>query len=236
MIGQVSASGQRPQFNLCVCDEVRLRDLSLALSFKAVAGKIDQGGGPIWRYQDPKNYYVARMNPLEDNFRVYKVRDGVRTQLASADAKLPAGEWHRIRISQVGDRIRCYLDDKLLLDVRDGTFLEAGKIGLWTKADAVTYFRDINAHAPDNFQLTTPQPVAGAYPGLHRLMRISEAIYSGAEPEGPVAFESLHGWAYGSLSASMVLCPTSNRPRSTGCATCIFLSGTTASRRRPPPR
>ena len=34
---------------------------------------MDQGGGPVWRYQDANNYYIARMNPLEDNYRVYKV-------------------------------------------------------------------------------------------------------------------------------------------------------------------
>ena len=27
-------------------------DIDLTVTFKAVAGKLDQGGGPVWRYRD----------------------------------------------------------------------------------------------------------------------------------------------------------------------------------------
>ena len=46
------------------------------MKVKATAGRIDQGGGVVWRYQDAKNYYICRYNPLEDNLRVYKIVDG----------------------------------------------------------------------------------------------------------------------------------------------------------------
>jgi hypothetical protein len=88
------------------------------------------------------------MNPLEDNFRVYKVVAGKRTQLGTADAKIPSGQWHTIRVVQKGDHIQCYLDGALRLDVKDGTFKDPGKIGLWTKADAQTYFADLEAKEP----------------------------------------------------------------------------------------
>src|SRR5690349_19451576 len=52
-------------FNLCVAAEPVLKDVELSVSFKAVKGESDQGGGVVWRYQDANNYYVARMNPLE---------------------------------------------------------------------------------------------------------------------------------------------------------------------------
>jgi len=42
----------------------------------------------------------------------------------------------------VGDHIQCFLDGKKLLDVQDTTFPAAGKVGLWSKADAQTYFDD----------------------------------------------------------------------------------------------
>ena len=87
-----------------------------------MAGKLDQGGGPVWRYKDAGNYYIARMNPLEDNFRVYKVVAGKRTQLSSVDIKVPAGGWHTIRVVHKADHIECYLDGKLHLDVKDDTF------------------------------------------------------------------------------------------------------------------
>src|SRR5262245_15314187 len=62
-------------FNLCVADDTSLKDVEVTVAFKANAGEKDQGGGTVWRYLDANNYYVARMNPLEDNFRVYKVVD-----------------------------------------------------------------------------------------------------------------------------------------------------------------
>jgi hypothetical protein len=142
VLAQTSPEGPNRLFNLCVCDEATLTDVDLVVQFKAVQGRIDQGGGPVWRYQDENNYYIARMNPLENNFRVYKVVSGKRTQLGSSDAAAPAGKWHTIRAVQKGNAIQCYLNGKLHLDVQDDTFAGKGNVGLWTKADAVTSFDD----------------------------------------------------------------------------------------------
>ena len=94
-LAQTSAEGPKRLFNLCVNDKVKFRDLDVSVAFKAVAGKIDQGGGLVWRYKDHNNYYLARMNPLENNYRVYKVVGGKRTQLATVDLKAAAG-WHTL--------------------------------------------------------------------------------------------------------------------------------------------
>lgn len=139
-VAQVSDQGPNPRFNLCIAQDKSFEDLDLTVSFKAMAGKIDQGGGPVWRYQDAKNYYVVRMNPLENNYRVYKVVEGKRIQLASADVKASSGQWHKLRVVHKGNHIRCYLNGTLYLDVQDDTLPDAGKIGLWTKADARTRF------------------------------------------------------------------------------------------------
>ncbi len=47
----------------------------------------------------------------------------------------------------VGKLFTVYANGEKLYDVEDETFKEAGKIGLWTKADAVTYFDDLKAIA-----------------------------------------------------------------------------------------
>jgi hypothetical protein len=148
VLAQTSSDGPNPLFNLCVADETSYSDLDLTVSFKAVKGEKDQGGGPVWRYKDANNYYIARMNPLEDNYRLYKVVAGKRSQLGSAEVMAAAGKWHTIRIVQKGNQIQCYLNGKLHLDVKDDTFKDAGKIGLWTKADAVTSFDDLSVAAP----------------------------------------------------------------------------------------
>jgi 3-keto-disaccharide hydrolase len=136
-----TAESPKAFFNLCVVEDSHFKDLELQVAFKAVQGKNDQGGGLVWRYRDHDNYYIARMNPLEDNFRVYRVVAGKRKQLQSRDGlKVKAGEWHTIKIDMEGDHIRCYFDGEKMLDVKDETFKDSGKIGLWSKSDAQTNF------------------------------------------------------------------------------------------------
>jgi len=130
-------------YNLCVLKHVRAGDLDLSVALRADAGREDQGGGLLWRYHDANNYYVARVNPLEDNFRLYKVENGKRSQLHSASSNVRQGQWTTMRIVHVGDRIDCYLDGKLLIAGHDNTFGESGQIGLWTKADASTSFDNV---------------------------------------------------------------------------------------------
>ena len=136
-------------FNICVVEDSKYKDVELSVAFKAVRGKKDQGGGFVWRYQDRNNYYICRMNPLEDNYRVYKVVKGLRTQLGEEGTKeglkVPAGEWHKLKATMEGDRIQCYLDGEKQLDVKDSTYKEAGKVGLWSKADAQTHFDGFKA-------------------------------------------------------------------------------------------
>ena len=129
-------------FNVALVKGSRYKDVDLSVKLKPVAGEIDRGGGLIWRAKDRNNYYVCRYNPLEDNFRVYKVEAGKRTMFKGAKT---AGDekWHALRVTMAGIRITCYLDGQKLLEADDETFKEAGMIGLWSKADAQTFFDDL---------------------------------------------------------------------------------------------
>src|SRR6185312_9085510 len=118
------------------------KDVDLSVRLKAVAGETDQGGGLVWRAKDAQNYYLARYNPLEDNYRLYKVIDGKRTMFLNADIKHSAG-WHDLRVTMNGKRIECYYDGKKYLEYEDESLPEAGRIGLWTKADAQSQFDDL---------------------------------------------------------------------------------------------
>ena len=129
-------------YNLAIAEGTHFKDLELSVRVKAIAGEEDRGGGFAWRARDKDNYYVARYNPLEDNLRLYKVEGGKRTQLDHADAP-GDGAWHTLRITMNGREILGYLDGKKLLEAEDSTFPDAGKVGLWSKADARTYFDDL---------------------------------------------------------------------------------------------
>jgi len=130
-------------FNIALIDGVKVKDVDLSVRIKKVEGVDDQGGGLVWRAKDARNYYVARYNHLENNYRVYKVVAGKRTMFASAD--IPHGDgWTTLRVTMKGDQITCYYDGKKALEHRDTTFPDAGLIGVWTKADARSYFDNLN--------------------------------------------------------------------------------------------
>jgi hypothetical protein len=135
-------------FNMLIHPSISIGDAPFCVNVKALSGKEDQGGGPVWRYQDNNNYYIARWNPLENNFRVYFVKDGKRVQLASADVRVDPVAWHTIAIDHAGNRIKASLDGRQLIEVNDDTFATVGKIGLWTKADAATAFDALQIFYP----------------------------------------------------------------------------------------
>ena len=119
---------------------------------KALEGKEDQAIGVIWRARDKDNYYVCRANALEGNVVLYKTVGGKRSPLDIVGRKGGYGvktsvapkHWHTLRVDFKGDTFTVTFDGKELFKVQDATFADAGKVGLWTKADSVTVFDDFN--------------------------------------------------------------------------------------------
>lgn len=135
-------SGPRT-FNVAMATNTSYGDVDVRTRLRPVTGQVDQGGGLVWRCSDANNYYVCRINPLESNFRVYRVIDGQRHQLQSASVATEPGTWYAIRAKMIGDHIMCFLDGRKLLDVHDGVLKDAGMVGLWTKADASSAFDNV---------------------------------------------------------------------------------------------
>lgn len=135
-------------FNLLIAETSSFKDLDLRVRVKAVSGNEDQGGGLIWRAKDANNYYICRINPLEENFRVYKVVDGKRSQIQSEKIETKTGQWYEVRAVMTGDHIECFVDGKPYLHAHDDTFKDVGMVGLWTKADASSVFDNIAVYAP----------------------------------------------------------------------------------------
>ena len=150
VLAQLYSDNPNGHFNVIVNDALSMKDMTLSVRIKGVTGEHDKGGGFIWRFADKDNYYVVRSNPEEDNMVLYKMEKGKRTDLPLVDKGRtygvdvpPLGDtWHTMKLTVKDDLFTVYLDDKELFKVQDSTFPDAGKIGLWTKADAVTYFDD----------------------------------------------------------------------------------------------
>jgi hypothetical protein len=145
-------------FNLVLRSDALFADVDLSVRLKANEGIVDQGGGLVWRAKNAKTYYVARYNPLEDSFRIYKVVDGKRTQLGSV--KIPGDtHWHTLRITHSGEDIACSFDGKTVIEVKDHAIRGFGRIGLWSKSDAQSFFDDLTAKG-DGLIVTPPPPPA----------------------------------------------------------------------------
>src|SRR6266850_1188922 len=138
-------------FPLALKDGTKIKNGFVAVRFKALSGAEDRAAGLVWRAIDANNYYVVRANALEDNVVLYKTVNGIRSPLDIVGRKggyginvpVPSDTWHSLRIDFKASRFSVSFNGKQLFEVDDSTFAEAGKVGLWTKADSITLFDDV---------------------------------------------------------------------------------------------
>jgi len=143
--GVIKQSSTKDYYPLALLEDKKFSDVDVSVEFKPISGKIDASGGVVFRAVDSKNYYIVRANALEDNFRLYTFKDGIRSQIASATVDEPKiGEFHNIRVEAKGNNIKAYLNGKLLIEHSDNSFKD-GYVGLWTKADSITEFKNFKA-------------------------------------------------------------------------------------------
>ncbi|HYV03173.1 MAG TPA: family 16 glycoside hydrolase [Blastocatellia bacterium] len=147
VLAQTSADKTDYRFPLAIADDGSFQNLEMSVNFLLVAGEVDRAAGMVFRLRDANNYYIVRANSLEGNYQLYRVVNGRRVQFAGANVNVTSGEWHELAVECVGNHITCYYDGVRKIDATDETFKEAGKIGLWTKADSVTYFDDLRVSA-----------------------------------------------------------------------------------------
>ncbi len=154
VLAQLSDDVTNYRFPLAIAEKTNYKDVILTVRFKAISGKRDQGAGLVWRFRDANNYYIVRANALENNVVLYKVQDGKRISLApkgtpektyGVKTRVPGNTWNKLGVEVKGTQFTVSLNGQKLFEVEDNTFADAGKIGLWTKADSVIYFDDLTA-------------------------------------------------------------------------------------------
>src|SRR5437762_5256654 len=134
-------SGQAT-FPVCIKNDTNLKDGFVEVKFKPVSGKEDQAGGIIWRVQDANNYYISRANALEDNVTIYHTVNGKRVAFKNINTKVTSSVWHTLRVDFEGNKFTVTFDGTKVIEATDASFANAGKVGVWTKADSVTLFDD----------------------------------------------------------------------------------------------
>ena len=131
-------------YPVCIKDDTSIKDGFVEVKFKPVSGKEDQAGGVLWRAQDADNYYIARANALEDNVTIYHTIKGRRVSFKNVNTKVASGVWHTLRVDFAGNKFTVTFDGKKVIEATDDSFADAGKVGVWTKADSVTLFDDFS--------------------------------------------------------------------------------------------
>jgi hypothetical protein len=137
------------RFPLAIYRPFTGRNVYVSIRFMAVSGKVDQAGGVAVRLTSDGDYYLARANALENNVRFYRVVGGKRQMIAGVDAPVASGAWHTLGIAARDDRFIILFNGRELFGATDGRLPGPGRIGLWTKADSVTWFESIKIKSLD---------------------------------------------------------------------------------------
>jgi hypothetical protein len=130
-----------------VSDPTEYSDFTYEAQFKAKKGYFDCSGGLIFRYVDPKNYYLLSAGCPSDFFALYRVSDGNPEVLKQTVVPIDPGVWYSVKVIADGDHMSCYANDKMAFDITDSK-IKQGRIGLWAHDDSQPLF--------DNLKLTLP--------------------------------------------------------------------------------
>ena len=141
VLAQLAREAVDLHFPILLLEGETFGDFKLETRFKIVGGGLEQMAGVVFHFQNETNFYVVRANALNGNFRCYKVENGILKPAIGPDLEVTKGVWHDLAVQCEGNRIVCSLDGRELIKLIDNT-KSAGRIGFWTKSDAISYFKD----------------------------------------------------------------------------------------------
>jgi hypothetical protein len=142
VLAQTSQDPTDERFPMFIYDGDTFRDFQFTTRFKIVSGAVEQMAGVVFRFQNASNFYVVRASALGHNVRFYKMVDGIRTDPIGPQLEITNDVWHTLSVGCQGNQVTFWFDGQLLMPpLQDNTFAE-GRVGFWTKSDAVSYFCD----------------------------------------------------------------------------------------------
>jgi hypothetical protein len=142
VLAQLSRDPTDERFPVFIYDGQTFKNFKLTAQFKIVGGDAEQMAGVVFRFQNASNFYVLRASALGHNVKFYKVVDGVRGNLIGPEVTITTNAWHTLGVQCLGSQITCWFDGKPAMPTLNDLSFSMGKIGYWTKSDAVTYFGD----------------------------------------------------------------------------------------------
>lgn len=143
VVAQRSKEAIDERFPLLVFSEEQFGDFVLSARMKIVGGQMEQIAGLVFRLQDNKNFYVARISALGKNLRFYKFVNGERSPPIGPAIDIKLDQWYFLNVECTANRIQIRIDGKEVMpSISDSTFTR-GKVGFLTKSDSQAFFSDI---------------------------------------------------------------------------------------------
>ena len=117
---------------------------TIRVQFKLVGGATDRNAGIAFNLKPNGEYFYLRYNTRDGNLALWKFRNGDRERMLDGEAKvqLPLDTWHQLEVTIAGQKISASVDNKTLTFAANLPEPVSGRVGLWTKRDAITVFRN----------------------------------------------------------------------------------------------
>jgi hypothetical protein len=137
-----------------IVSRVAFEELHARVKCRLESGDESASCGIMFHVEDVDHYFVAYADAALARLVLAEMRDGKESVLACVPASIDRGAWHSLSVTTPrpydGQRIRVSWDGAELItaDYPGGEFdgsRRGGRIGLWTHADAITAFDDLEA-------------------------------------------------------------------------------------------
>jgi hypothetical protein len=141
---------------------------SISMKFKTISGDSDRCSGILFNVKPNGDWLAIRYNDTENNVALWEFHNGIRRNVKFSDRSKPfpldRSAWHELKMTVDGSDFRSWLDGTLALEYTLGAEPAgrkgppnpdlspatnpvlrppvAGKIGLWSKTDSTSYFKD----------------------------------------------------------------------------------------------
>jgi len=142
---------------------------TIRMKFKTVGGESDRCSGILFNVKANGDWLAVRYNDTENNVALWEFHNGIRRNMKFSDRNKPfmldRAAWHELKLGVDGANLQVWLDGTLGLEYTLGSEPVAGrrgpphqdlypannpvlrppvagKIGLWSKTDSTSYFKD----------------------------------------------------------------------------------------------
>ena len=121
---------------------------TIRVQFKMLGGESDQNAGIVFGLQPNGEYHYVRFNTKDGNVALWRYAKGERELIVHGTShdKLALNEWHDLAVTVAGTKVSGRVNNRIGVEHTLAAPI-SGRVGLWTKRDAITAFKDFQVEA-----------------------------------------------------------------------------------------